>query len=482
MRLSILSLITSLTLLTLSQQLNAQSDTPCGAPALTPAASCSNTTGTTAGASYQTNAANGGVPSCASPGAPDVWYSFTAPASGSVTITTNSGTITDGGMALYSGACGSLSQVSCNDDSNGLMPVISASSLTPGATYYVRFWKYSSGTGTFNICITTAAGNTTCTVQTPICSGTPITFTANTGGAAASSVNPGNNYGCLFTSPNPSWYYLQIATGGNLVVDITAGSDVDFAIWGPFASQSAGSAACNTYGAPLDCSYSTAAVEQVNLAGVTPGQVYVLLVTNYANTVQNITVSNAGGTATTDCSIVTLPVGYTNWEAHLSQDVVRMSWTTDSETDCDFFAVERSTDGLVWETLAFVDGHGTTTQTNSYTFNDESPKEGVNYYRLKQVDSNGSSTLTNIIPVEYQVIIQLGMYPNPTKGQVFIQQDQYPIKSVSLVGVGGRKVDMEFSAGDNGVSVNCQSLAKGTYTTVVIDEMGNRFSSLLLLN
>lgn len=477
-----LTLIASLTLITISQQLNAQSDTPCGAPVLTPAASCSNTIGTTAGASYQNNAANGGTPSCASPGAPDVWYSFVAPASGTITITTNSGSITDGGMALYSGACGSLSQVSCNDDSNGLMPVISSSSLTPGATYYIRFWKYSSGTGTFDICLTVPAGNTTCTVQTPICSGSPIVFTANTGSPAASTVNPGNNYSCLFTSPNPSWYYLEIATGGNLVVDITAGSDVDFAIWGPFASQSAGSAACNTYGVPLDCSYSTAAVEQVNVNGVVAGQVYVLLVTNYANTVQNITVSNAGGTATTNCAIVTLPVGFTNWEAHLSQDVVRMSWTTDTETNCDFFAVERSNDGVIWETLGFVDGHGTTTSSNSYNFNDEAPKEGINYYRLKQVDTDGASNITTILPVEYNVVVQLGMYPNPTKGQVFIQQNEYPIASVSLVSIGGRKVDMEFSAGDKGVTVNCQGLAKGTYTTIVIDEMGNRFSSLLVVN
>jgi hypothetical protein len=464
---------------------NSQSDTPCGAPALTVAAGCSNTAGTTVGASYQNNGANGGTPTCASPGAPDVWYSFVAPASGNILIQTTDGNITDSGMALYSGACGSLTQVSCDDDSGtGNMSQISATGLTAGATYYVRLWKYSAGTGTFSICITAVAGpanNTTCTVQTPICSGSPIVFTANTGGTPASTVNPGNNYQCLSTSPNPSWYYLEIATGGNLVVDITAGSDVDFAIWGPFASQAAGNAACNSYGVPLDCSYSIAAVEQVNVAGVVSGQVYVLLVTNYANTVQNITVTNAGGTATTNCGIVTLPVGFSNWDAYLSGDKVRMSWTTESEHNNDYFVVERSSDGLIWEALGFVDGNGSTNNASHYGYTDDNPKEGVNYYRLKQVDLNGASNATNIIPVEYRVSVQLHIYPNPTKGNVFVQQDDYTITSVELIDVTGRSRSMAISPGTAGVSVDCKELAKGTYTLRSIDEMGNVFSSILII-
>ncbi len=468
-----------------------QSNTPCtagsiSAPALTVGATCTYTSSTTAGATAQTNAANAGTPSCGSMG-PDVWYSFVAPASGSVDITTQAAGISDGVMSLYSGSCGAFTELTCSDDANGLMPAISQSGLTPGATYLVRFWQYGGGTGTFDICISSATvtppgTNTTCTVQTPICSGSPIIFTANTGGAAASTVNPGNNYDCLFTSPNPSWYYLQIATGGNLVVDITAGSDVDFAIWGPFPSQAAGNTACNTYGMPVDCSYSIAAVEQVNLAGVVAGQVYVLLVTNYANTVQNITVSNAGGTATTNCAIVTLPVGFTNWDAYLAKDKVRMNWTTDTETNCDFFGVERSTDGIVWETIAFVDGHGTSSTANSYTYTDEHPKEGINYYRLKQVDLDGEFIRTAIVPVEYNVITKLGIYPNPTKGQVFIQQNEYPITSVELVSVGGRQIAMDFAKGDNGVTVDCGKMATGTYTVVVVDEMGNSFSSILIVD
>jgi len=466
----------------LDQYTFSQSDAPCGAPAISVGTNCTVTNGTTAGASYSNNAANGGTPSCASPGAPDVWYSFVAPPGGTVNISATAGSITDGGMALYQGACGSLTQVSCDDDSGpGAMPALTSSGLIPGNTYYLRFWRYFSGTGTFSLCITVPGTNTTCTVQQPICSGSPISFTANSGGSPASTVNPGNNYNCLSTSPNPSWYYLEIANGGNLVVDITAGQDVDFAIWGPFASVAAGTAACNTYGMPLDCSYSTSATEQVNVNGVTTGQVYVLLVTNYANVVQTINVTNGGGTATTNCAIVPLPVGYSNWQAYLANDKVRMNWTTESEVNSDFFAVQRSMDGIIWETTGFVDAAGNSSTSKSYAFTDEKPLEGLSYYRLKQVDLDGNANFTTIVPVEYNIVSPLDAYPNPTTGMVLVKEKEHAIKSVQLIDLTGRKWELPFMTGSTGVSVDVSPHSKGTYTLQSVDELGNVRSTLLIL-
>ena len=146
-----------------------QSNTPCGgggAPNLAVGATCSWTAGTTVGLTQQTNGWNFGTPSCGSIG-PDGWYSFTAPASGSVTIDTQAGTTTDGCMALYSAnPCNntSWSELACDDDGGtGFMPTISQGALTPGQTYYIRVWDYGGGTGTFDICITENAPPPPCT-------------------------------------------------------------------------------------------------------------------------------------------------------------------------------------------------------------------------------------------------------------------------------------------------------------------------------
>ncbi|MFM7710917.1 MAG: hypothetical protein ACKO5C_08385, partial [Ferruginibacter sp.] len=90
---------------------------------------------------------NAPAPGCASYSGGDVWFTAVVPAGGSLIINTNTGVVTDGGMALYTGTnCNNLTLVTCDDDgsANGLMPMISQTGLTPGTTVYIRFWEYGN--------------------------------------------------------------------------------------------------------------------------------------------------------------------------------------------------------------------------------------------------------------------------------------------------------------------------------------------------
>jgi hypothetical protein len=138
----------------------------------------------------------------------------------------------------------------------------------------------------------------------PICTNSGLSFTAQSGGADASTVDPGNNYGCLTTSPNPTWFYFEMSAAGDIAFDMSAGSDIDFALWGPYADLAAAQAACGSMPAPIDCSYSSSNTETANITGAQVGEVYVLLITNYANVTQAIIANQSGGTAATDCTIV----------------------------------------------------------------------------------------------------------------------------------------------------------------------------------
>lgn len=459
----------------------AQSNTPCGIPSLLLVnATCVNSNGTTVGATYQNNAANGGTPSCGSPGAPDVWYQFTAPAGGNVNIQTIAGTITDGAMSLYSGNCpSSFSQIICDDDSGpGLMPQISATGLTAGQTYYIRFWKFGSGTGTFSICLTIptpVTSNASCAQPSPICSGSPINFTANTGGTPASTTNPGNNYGCLFSTPNPSWYYLQIATGGNLIIDIAAGSDVDFAIWGPFPSLTIAKGQCNSYGAPVDCSFSTAATEQVNVPGTVSGQVYVLLVTNYANTIQNISVNNNGGTATTNCAIVPLPIGLNSWGAIRKGSHVEMNWTTASEQNNDYFVVQQSVNGIDWKATGIVDGIGTSSSASTYMYTDKDPVRELSYYRLKQIDLNGQFTYSPVAVVGVSSIQESVFYPNPANNFISLSTEfSENVTELFAVDNVGTRFNLIQTQINNKATANVSELKNGIYSLIIEGKDGER--------
>ena len=73
-------------------------------------------------------------------------------------------------------------------------------------------------------------GGTDCSTLAPICTDVGLLFTANTNGVNANVVDPGNNYDCLATQPNPSWYYFEIATNGAINMSLSAPTDIDFII------------------------------------------------------------------------------------------------------------------------------------------------------------------------------------------------------------------------------------------------------------
>lgn len=147
-----------------------------------------------------------------------------------------------------------------------------------------------------------------CSTAAPFCTASGTTFPAST-----STVAPlGPDYGCLGSQPNPAWYYLNVSTSGTINIDLTnsAGVDIDFAAWGPFATQAAMCA--GTSNSPFDCSYSTSASEQVNIVGAVAGQWYMVLITNFSGVATNISATTAAGTTgATNCAILCNMTGLT---------------------------------------------------------------------------------------------------------------------------------------------------------------------------
>lgn len=166
-------------------------------------------------------------PGCASYSGGDVWFNLTVPASGAITVeTSNNGGITDSGLALYSGTCGSLTLLSCDDDS-GLnnMSSITETGLTPGQTIYVRVWEFNNNDfDTFGICAYSAPEidverNTNASIPLGTCASNPP--------------NTGNN--TLFTATNigststTKLYYIQNEGSDDLTVStITFANGTDF--------------------------------------------------------------------------------------------------------------------------------------------------------------------------------------------------------------------------------------------------------------
>jgi len=100
------------------------------------------------------NATSSGVSwTCAGGGGPDAWYSYTAPTSVDLTIDT-CGSQYDTALQVFSGSCGSLSQIGCNDDACNLQSSLSITGLAGGSTILIRVGGYSGSTGAGTLTVT----------------------------------------------------------------------------------------------------------------------------------------------------------------------------------------------------------------------------------------------------------------------------------------------------------------------------------------
>ena len=159
-----------------------------------------------------------------------------------------------------------------------------------------------------------AQNNTTCASMSPICTDSILVFPLNfvaTGTPPQAEVGP--NYGCCVPQPNPSWFYFEVSTAGDINMQMSCTQDIDYVIWGPFADLATAQGQCGTLGVapnpgPIDCN----ALGGVNnnlptITGAAVGEVYVMMVTNFSNQNTSFELTQIGGFGGTDCSIVIPP-------------------------------------------------------------------------------------------------------------------------------------------------------------------------------
>lgn len=164
-----------------------------------------------------------------------------------------------------------------------------------------------------------------------------------------------------------------------------------------------------------------------------------------------------------------LPVEMADFNMDCDEGYVSLNWVTNSEHNNDYFKVEKSRDGQIFEGAAIIDGAGNSTSTNNYSWTDSQMSNELSYYKLSQVDFDGETKVLNLISsncsansgieissltqTDSQLLLKLN---NATKGMYTIEITDYAGKIIS-------SFSKIIQSGYTEITVSENELSKGIY-------------------
>ena len=182
-----------------------------------------------------------------------------------------------------------------------------------------------------------------------------------------------------------------------------------------------------------------------------------------------------------DTSDSNVPVELTSFTGKISDGNVILEWTTATEINNHGFEIQRSI-GTDFGTIGFVEGHGTTSETQSYSFVDKKLNPGSYNYRLKQVDFNGNFEYSQIVNVDIPSPTEFSLsqnYPNPFNPSTKIDFSLAADSRVSLeiFNILGQHVALlaneNLKAGAHSVEFDASNLNSGIYFYTLKTENSN---------
>ncbi len=168
----------------------------------------------------------------------------------------------------------------------------------------------------------------------------------------------------------------------------------------------------------------------------------------------------------------TVPVELASFDVHLADNRAQLSWTTASESNNAGFQVQRATSSGTFRPLGFVEGAGTSSAPQQYSFSDaDLPSADALTYRLKQVDTDGTVTYheTQTIQLSTENLSLEVPSPHPVQTSATIRYSVPSESHVTLTAYDllGRQVatlvDEKQREGRHSAELSGTPLASGTY-------------------
>ncbi|HEY0655612.1 MAG TPA: T9SS type A sorting domain-containing protein [Chryseosolibacter sp.] len=170
-----------------------------------------------------------------------------------------------------------------------------------------------------------------------------------------------------------------------------------------------------------------------------------------------------------------LPIELIEFSGSQKGNAIHFNWTTATETNNDFFTIQKLTSIDNFEEVARVQGSGTTVMQQSYSAIDPNPTIGKNYYRLKQTDYDGKTSSSKLIKVVFEsnsFVVQL--FPNPATHHVTLavqgMASNEPVQINVRNSVGQTTLSTDVQANESGavtVDLSLENFSPGVYSVSV---------------
>ena len=354
---------------------------------------------------------------------------------------------------LYSGCSGASTLTgfitgSCYSNSTNVVFSTAGLGLAPNTCYYLRVWtKNTPSTNSILCAYTQTPPNDFCSGATPI--GGTAQSTDNYCMTAGTAGDPPASQYCAGSLENNAWFSFTVSPGCSFPCSVVV----------TFASiQCNGGAAGFQIGywtgvcgalTNIGCTSGSGGTVTATITNLSPGQVVYVGLDGNAGAYCSFNIS------ATNVVPVPLSVGLLNFDGKVENSGINLDWTTLTESNNQYFTLEKSTDGVNFTKIMTMSGALNSNKTTHYAYTDDRPEFGSNIYRLSQTDTDGTTTMLKVINVDYSVMFEnLTVFPNPVNGKATISYNAISnvLTEITIKDISGKIMHSSSLLSDKGMN------------------------------
>jgi hypothetical protein len=178
-----------------------------------------------------------------------------------------------------------------------------------------------------------------------------------------------------------------------------------------------------------------------------------------------------------------LPVLLKYFTGEKVNEVHKLSWATEIETNLSHFELERSIDNSIFEKIATQTAAGNSQTEQFYKENDNKPLLGKNIYRLKMIDKNGNFSYSNKVELFNAANFGYSIYPNPAEDKIFFSIFEATNNvSFSIFDMNGKSVfSQRYTESPSSLKeISTETFSKGVYLYKIIHD-GETYQGKLII-